>query len=165
MIKQLLSAVAWDVDYLIIDTPPGTSDEHLAVMENIKGARVLGAVLVTTPQMLSVDDVTRELSFCRQAQLPVLGVLENMAGYVCPNCSECSNVLAWGGGEELAKKYDLPFLGRVPIEPKLAQCGDTGQDFIAKFAESPLAKIFVDIAQKLVAAGLQRNDENMEIDK
>lgn len=71
-------------------------------------------------------------------------------------------MLAWGGGEELAKKYDLPFLGRVPIEPKLAECGDTGQDYIAKFAESPLAKIFVDIAQKIVASGAQQSAD-MEI--
>ncbi|KAA0203584.1 hypothetical protein HAZT_HAZT010631 [Hyalella azteca] len=151
MIKQLLTTVAWDVDYLLIDTPPGTSDEHLSVMENIRGARVRGAVLVTTPQLLSVDDVTRELTFCQKTQLNVLGVLENMAGYVCPHCSECSNILAWGGGESFAAKSSLPFLGRVPIEPNLCQCAETGQNFMEKFASSPIADIYKSIATKLIA--------------
>ncbi|KAF2360063.1 Mrp/NBP35 ATP-binding protein, partial [Trinorchestia longiramus] len=163
MIKQLLTAVAWDVDYLLIDTPPGTSDEHLAVMENIKSVRVRGAVLVTTPQMLSVDDVTRELTFCRKTELKVLGVLENMAGYICPNCSECSNVLAWGGGEAFATKCSLPFLGRVPIEPDLCRCTETGQNFIQKFAASPLADIYKNIALKLVSpAETNQNSESMD---
>uniref|UniRef100_A0A2P2I041 Cytosolic Fe-S cluster assembly factor NUBP2 homolog n=1 Tax=Hirondellea gigas TaxID=1518452 RepID=A0A2P2I041_9CRUS len=175
MIKQLLTAVDWDVDYLIIDTPPGTSDEHLAVMENIRCANVLGAVLVTTPQMLSVDDVTRELTFCRKTQLNVLGIIENMAGYVCPNCSECSNILAWGGGEALAERASLTFLGRVPIEPKLTQCTETGDNFMEKFAQSPVASVYESIVQKLLASGARRDgggtersqhcDDSMDIDR
>ena len=86
MIMQLLTKVCWSVDFLLIDTPPGTSDEHISVMENILNCTVLGAVMVTTPQMMSIDDVTRQLTFCRRTGLPVVGLVENMAGYVCPNC-------------------------------------------------------------------------------
>jgi len=102
MIKQFLSDVVWnDRDVLIIDTPPGSSDEHITVMEALKESGVTavvdGAVLVTTPQAVAVGDVRREVTFCRKVGLKILGIIENMSGYVCPNCSECTNIFSSGG--------------------------------------------------------------------
>merc|ERR1711997_510545 len=143
MIKQFLTDVAWgNRDILIIDTPPGTSDEHITVMESLKASEVHvdGAVLVTTPQAVAVGDVRRELTFCRKVGLPVLGIVENMSGYVCPNCSECTNIFSSGGGKALAEHAKVPFLGAVPIEPKLALAAESGQDFIQQFQESEASK-------------------------
>lgn len=161
MIKQLLTSVVWEVDYLIIDTPPGTSDEHISVMENIRGAPVMGAVLVTTPQMVAVDDVTRELTFCRRTGINILGIIENMAGFVCPTCSECSNILASGGGEQLAEKAGVTFLGRIPIDPTLSRCTEEGLNYIDKFASSPVSQIYHSIVSKLTT----QTEEEMEIEK
>ncbi|PSN58305.1 Cytosolic Fe-S cluster assembly factor NUBP2 [Blattella germanica] len=120
MIKQFLSDVYWqDIDYLIIDTPPGTSDEHITVMECLKTLNYDGAVLVTTPQAVSIEDVRKELTFCRKTGIPVLGIIENMSGFVCPSCSTCSNIFSKGGGESLASLAGVPFLGSVPIDPKV----------------------------------------------
>ena len=147
MIKQMLTNIEWDVDVLLIDTPPGTSDEHITVMENLKGrGNIQGAILVTTPQMVSVDDVIKELTFCRKTGINVIGVIENMSGFVCPHCSECSNILACGGGEEMAKKWEIPFLGRIPIDPKLGASMDTGVNFFRQHSSSEAASVFKNIA-------------------
>lgn len=162
MIKQFLTDVAWqDLDVLLIDTPPGTSDEHITVMENLKplldggggggeglGGASSGAVLVTTPQAVAVGDVRREITFCKKTAIKVLGVVENMSGYVCPHCSECTNIFSSGGGESLATHAGVPFLGRVPIEPRLAQAADDGTNFMQQFQQSQTAKAF----QKIVRA-------------
>ncbi|KAK3892392.1 hypothetical protein Pcinc_003762 [Petrolisthes cinctipes] len=161
MIKQLLTSIMWNVDYLIIDTPPGTSDEHISVMENLRSAAVLGAVVVTTPQMMAVGDVARELTFCRRTGINILGVLENMAGFVCPNCSECSNILATGGGEQLAVKAGVQFLGRVPIDPMLALCSEKGENYLVKCSSSPAAATF----QALVTTLTSQSDNQMEVEK
>ncbi|KAG0728467.1 Cytosolic Fe-S cluster assembly factor NUBP2 [Chionoecetes opilio] len=161
MIKQLLTSVLWDVDYLIIDTPPGTSDEHISVMENIKGVPVMGAVLVTTPQMVAVDDVTRELTFCRRTGITILGIIENMSGFVCPTCSECSNILASGGGQQLAEKAGVAFLGRIPIDPTLSRCAEEGLNYIDKFSSSPISQIYHSIIHKLTGT----TEEEMDIEK
>lgn len=158
MIKQLLTSVEWNVDYLIIDTPPGTSDEHISTMENIRTSNVLGAVLVTTPQMVAVDDVTRELTFCRRTGISVLGIIENMSGFVCPTCSECSNILASGGGEQLATNSKVPFLGRVPIDPRLVQCTESGQHYIDLFTDSPVSVTYRDIVGKLIGDFSEKMD-------
>ncbi|MCL4118650.1 UNVERIFIED_CONTAM: hypothetical protein GTU68_048888 [Idotea baltica] len=158
MIKQLLTNVLWDIDFLVIDTPPGTSDEHISVMENLSECKVKGAVLVTTPQMVAVDDVTRELTFCRRTGINVLGVIENMSGFVCPNCSECSNILASGGGEQLAIQSKLPFLGRIPIEPALGECSETGQDYLQRFSASQVSTVYKGIAEAIGCSG------NMDVD-
>lgn len=111
MIKQFIEDVAWpELDYLIIDTPPGTSDEHLSIVEFLAQFNP-GAVLVTTPQGVSVSDVRKELTFCRKVNLRVLGVIENMSGYECPHCSECTNVFSSGGGKAMADEFAVPFLG------------------------------------------------------
>lgn len=118
MIKQFLTDVYWqDIDYLIIDTPPGTSDEHITVMENAKLLNCDGAILVTTPQAMALDDVRKEATFCRKTGIPILGIVENMSGFICPHCTECTSIFATGGGEELAKMLNTKFLGRIPIAP------------------------------------------------
>lgn len=134
MVKQFLTDVLWgETDYLLIDTPPGTSDEHIALAEQLLTLsttatateqttetahlpRLAGGVLVTTPQAISTADVRKELNFCHKTQIPVLGIIENMAGYACPCCGEVSNVFSKGGGRVMAAEVGVPFLGEVPID-------------------------------------------------
>jgi len=154
MIKQFLSDVVWnDRDVLIIDTPPGSSDEHITVMEALKESGVTavvdGAVLVTTPQAVAVGDVRREVTFCRKVGLKILGIIENMSGYVCPNCSECTNIFSSGGGKSLAEQVGVPFLGTVPIEPKLALASESGVNFIQQFHDCEARQSFVKIFETL----------------
>nr|XP_024649855.1 cytosolic Fe-S cluster assembly factor NUBP2 isoform X4 [Macaca nemestrina] len=112
LIKQFVSDVAWgELDYLVVDTPPGTSDEHMATIEALRPYQPLGALVVTTPQAVSVGDVRRELTFCRKTGVRVMGVVENMSGFTCPHCTECTSVFSRGGGEELARLAGVPFLG------------------------------------------------------
>ncbi|KAF7194240.1 Cytosolic Fe-S cluster assembly factor CFD1 [Pseudocercospora fuligena] len=132
MIRQFLSTVLWgDLDYLLIDTPPGTSDEHIALVEellkNAATEQLPGAVIVTTPQAISVSDVKKEINFCKKVGVHVLGVVENMAGFVCPNCSECTNVFSKGGGQAMAQEFEVPFLGSVPIDPMFIRLIEEGK--------------------------------------
>ncbi|KAM6155250.1 cytosolic Fe-S cluster assembly factor NUBP2 [Rhynchocyon petersi] len=151
LIKQFVSDVAWgELDFLVVDTPPGTSDEHLSTVEALRPYRPLGAILVTTPQAVSVGDVRRELTFCRKTGLRVLGVVENMSGFACPHCAECTNVFSTGGGEELAKHAGVPFLGSVPLDPQLARSLEEGRDFILEFPKSPAFPALASIAQKIL---------------
>ena len=139
MVRQFLSDVQWGpLSYLLIDTPPGTSDEHISLLETLlkmtnatvsndsaaaaaaaadRSTQLAGAVLVTTPQAISTADVKKELNFCAKTGLRVLGVVENMAGFVCPSCAECTNVFSKGGGEAMSKEFGVRFLGSVPIDP------------------------------------------------
>ena len=152
MIKQFLTDVVWtDRDILIIDTPPGTSDEHITVMENLKESdvKVDGAILVTTPQAVAVGDVRRELTFCKKTKLNILGILENMTGFVCPNCQECTYIFSKGGGKALAEHAKVPFLGHIPIDPKLSACGERGENYCRLFQESEVSKCFYEIVASL----------------
>uniref|UniRef100_A0A2S2N770 Cytosolic Fe-S cluster assembly factor NUBP2 homolog n=1 Tax=Schizaphis graminum TaxID=13262 RepID=A0A2S2N770_SCHGA len=148
-IKQLLSDVFWeDVDYLIIDTPPGTSDEHITVMENIKETPCDGAILVTTPQQIALDDVRKELSFCRKTSIPILGIVENMSGYVCPNCAECTNLFSSNGGKSLAEHFQVPFLGTVPIDPRVSS--ETSKYVGLTHPESQMAISYNSIVDRVI---------------
>jgi len=125
VIKQFLKDVNWgDLDYLIIDSPPGTGDEPLSVAQLIEDAD--GALVVTTPQAVAVSDVRKSIDFARRVNLPVLGVIENMSGFVCPECGKRSDVFGAGGGEEMASDMGVPFLGRIPVDPALVTSGDAG---------------------------------------
>jgi Mrp family chromosome partitioning ATPase len=122
MVRQFLSDVHWGkLDYLLIDTPPGTSDEHISLVETLlkttSPGQVSGAVVVTTPQAISISDVRKEINFCKKTGITILGVVENMAGFVCPHCAECTNVFSKGGGQVMARDFSVPFLGSVPIDP------------------------------------------------
>ncbi|XP_069343034.1 cytosolic Fe-S cluster assembly factor NUBP1 isoform X7 [Eulemur rufifrons] len=122
MIKQFLRDVDWgEVDYLIVDTPPGTSDEHLSVVQYLTAARIDGAVLITTPQEVSLQDVRKEINFCRKVKLPIIGVVENMSGFICPNCKKESQIFppTTGGAAAMCQDLKLPLLGRVPLDPHI----------------------------------------------
>jgi len=141
VITQFIRDVAWgDLDYLIVDSPPGTGDEPLSVCQTLEGAD--GAVIVTTPQKVAAVDVRKSISFCRQLNLPVLGVIENMSGFVCPNCGELTAVFKSGGGKLMADDMGVPFLGSVPIDPQIADAGDSGVAFLQQYAGSTTAKLF-----------------------
>ncbi|XP_074476224.1 cytosolic Fe-S cluster assembly factor nubp2 [Sebastes fasciatus] len=153
MIAQFVSDVAWgELDVLLVDTPPGTSDEHISIVENLKKHRVDGAVLVTTPQAVSTGDVRREITFCRKTGVRILGIVENMSGFVCPHCSECSNIFSKGGGEELAELTGCPFLGSVPLDPLLSSCIEEGKDFMKAFPDSATFSAISSISQTLLCS-------------
>ncbi|ENN77901.1 cytosolic Fe-S cluster assembly factor NUBP2 homolog [Dendroctonus ponderosae] len=148
MIKQFFTDVRWgERDYLIIDTPPGTSDEHITVMENLKTIKCDGAVIVTTPQEMSIEDVRKEITFCRKTGIPILGLIENMSGFVCPHCTECTNIFSKGGGESLAQLSKIPFLGSLPIDPRVGEM--LGIACIKQLPNSPAALVFSQIVDKV----------------
>ncbi|XP_023013428.2 NUBP iron-sulfur cluster assembly factor 2 isoform X1 [Leptinotarsa decemlineata] len=150
MVKQFLSDVCWgNLDYLIIDTPPGTSDEHITVMENLKSVKLDGAIIVTTPQQLSIEDVRKEITFCKKTGIPILGLIENMSGFVCPHCSDCTNIFSQGGGEQLATRAVIPFLGTLPIDPRVGQL--LGKACVKELPESPTAKVLVNIVNEIAS--------------
>jgi len=147
-IKQLVKDVAWgDLDYLIVDSPPGTGDEPLSLVQIMK--KLTGAIVVTQPQQLSLDDVRRSISFCEKMNLPVLGIVENMSGLVCPHCGETVEIFKAGGGEQLAKEKNIPFLGKVPIDPKIVEASDAGEPFVYHYGKSPAAKVFEEMVEKI----------------
>ncbi|ELP93996.1 nucleotide-binding protein, putative [Entamoeba invadens IP1] len=137
-IQQFLQDVEWgEKDVLIIDTPPGTSDEHMTIMQLIKESnKKTQAVLVTTPQIVSVNDVEKEIDFCKMSDVEVLGVIENMSGYLCPHCQTTTNIFSSQGGKTLAEKYNFKFIGTIPIEPKVCMSGETGTN---PFSDQPSA--------------------------
>ena len=149
-IKQLLGDVEWgDLDYLVIDFPPGTGDEPLTVAQTIPEAD--GAVVVTTPQDVSTIDVSKSVTFCRQLNIPVLGVVENMSGLVCPHCSQVIDLFKQGGGEEMAKRMNVPFLGRIPLDPQIVESSDAGEPFIFHHKNTEAAEAFRRIVAPLLA--------------
>lgn len=143
-IRQFLTDAAWgDLDYLIIDSPPGTGDEPLSVFQLMGG--VDGALVVTTPQRVAAVDVRKSISFCHQLKVPVLGVVENMSGFVCPKCGEVTPIFRQGGGENTARDMGVPYLGSIPMDPLIAEACDTGRAFIRHYAASPTASIMREI--------------------
>lgn len=149
-IKQLLTDVNWgDLDYLVIDFPPGTGDEPLSVAQLIPDAD--GAVVVTTPQDVATIDVSKSVTFCRQLNIPVLGVVENMSGLICPHCSKLIELFKQGGGEEMAIRMEVPFLGRIPLDPQIVQSSDEGRPFVFHHQDSEAATAFRLIVQPLLA--------------
>jgi len=150
VIQQFLSDVAWgDLDYLVIDSPPGTGDEPLSVVQLLD--RVDGAVIVTTPQRVAAVDVRKSISFCRELNVPVLGVVENMSGFVCPHCGQETHILSKGSAELMCREMDVNFLGSLPLDPALAQSADDGRAFVQAFESSPVAARF----RELVAPVLE----------
>lgn len=149
VITQFIRDVAWgELDYLIIDSPPGTGDEPLSVCQALEGAD--GAVIVTTPQKVAAVDVRKSINFCHQLKLPVLGVIENMNGFVCPHCGEVTAVFRSGGGKQMADDMQVPFLGSVPIDPQIAEAGDSGVAFLQQYADSPTARLFQQLLQPIM---------------
>ena len=147
-IKQFLSDVHWgELDYLIVDSPPGTGDEPLSVCQLIPD--LSGAVIVTTPQEIAVMDARKSLAFVRQLNVPVVGIIENMSGFICPHCHTEVNIFKRGGGEELARACEVPFLGRIPIEPEFVELADRGTPFVAFENELESSKVFLQIVRRV----------------
>ncbi|KAI8501192.1 Cytosolic Fe-S cluster assembly factor nubp1 [Branchiostoma belcheri] len=152
LIKQFLRDVDWgELDYLVIDTPPGTSDEHLSIVQYLSSAGIDGAVLVTTPQEVSLLDVRKEINFCKKVQLPVVGVVENMSGFVCPSCQNESQIFppTTGGAEKMAADMGVPFLGKLPLDPRIGKCCDEGKSFLSVEPDSPAAKAYKEVIQRV----------------
>ncbi len=125
MIRQFLGDVDWgQLDFLIIDSPPGTGDEPLTIAQTVTGCQ---AVIVTTPQEIALADVRKSIQFCRKVNLPIAGIIENMSGFVCPTCGSRHDIFKSGGGEKTAAAAGLPFLGRLPIDPAIVTAGDSGK--------------------------------------
>jgi len=144
VIGQLLKDVAWgELDYLIVDCPPGTGDEPLSVCQLLEHPD--GAVVVTTPQEVAVADVRKSVNFCRQLDIPVLGVVENMSGFACPECGTVTAIFKTGGGKQLADAFHVPFLGCIPIDPAIGVSGDNGAPFVRQFSDSAAARAFAAI--------------------
>lgn len=139
MIKQFLANVAWGaLDYLIVDCPPGTGDEPLSVIQLLDGAN--GAIIVTTPQDVALNDVRKSVTFCAQLKLPVIGVVENMSGFVCPHCCKEVDIFKRGGGKTMADEMAVPFLGGIPLDPAMVSAGDAGEPLVANQAASPTSE-------------------------
>ncbi|HOT63304.1 MAG TPA: Mrp/NBP35 family ATP-binding protein [Treponemataceae bacterium] len=148
VIRQFLEDVDWgELDALIVDCPPGTGDEPLSVIQLIGNAD--GAIIVTTPQEVAAVDVSKSINFCSQLGLPIAGIVENMAGFVCPHCKEITYVFKEGGGKRLAAKYKVPFLGSIPLDPAIGASGDEGRPFVTQFTNSPISEIYDTIARSL----------------
>lgn len=154
MIRQFLEQVLWNnLDILLIDTPPGTSDEHLSILEFLNGYVNKQAVLVTTPQIISLMDVERELLFCKELGLEISGIIENMSGFKCLGCGECTNVFSKGGGGALARKHSVRFLGELPIIPQVAEMFErVDGNVVAEYKNSELCPLITQILEKLLIA-------------
>lgn len=154
MIERFISGVNWgQLDELIIDTPPGTSDEHISLVELLtKHGITIQVILVTTPQIVACNDVRREIGFCKASKVRVAGLVENMSGFTCPNCSECSNIFSSKGGQELCKMAELNFLGSIPIDPNLCQCTESGRNFIEEFKDSNAAQVIDEIVSRILCS-------------
>jgi Mrp family chromosome partitioning ATPase len=154
-IRQFIEEVEWgNLDYLIVDMPPGTGDEALSIIQLIPKAD--GFIIVTTPQDVALLDSRRSLVFAAQSGMPILGIVENMSGFVCPHCHEKVDIFGSGGGERTAKEMEVPFLGRIPLEPDVVRSGDSGTPAVLSFPGSETAKAFgmmTDRIQKMVNRG------------
>ncbi|MCJ1312567.1 cytosolic Fe-S cluster assembly factor nbp35 [Agyrium rufum] len=152
LIKRFLLEVEWGpLDYLLVDTPPGTTDEHLSVTSFLQESGIDGALVVTTPQETSLLDVSKELDFCRKAGIRVLGVVENMSGFVCPSCEHKSQIFkaTTGGAKRLAREWGVPFLGRVPLDPRIGMACDFGESFLEGVPDSPATEALLKVVRKV----------------
>jgi len=148
-VQQFMRDVEWgELDYLVVDLPPGTGDVSLSMSQSVP---VAGAVVVTTPQSVSVADVRKAVAMFRQLNIPVLGVVENMSYFVCGHCSERTDIFGHGGGQRMAEELSIPFLGEVPIDTRVRSGGDDGRPIVAEAPDAPAAQAFTEVAGKVAA--------------
>ena len=146
-IKQFIGEVEWgELDFLVIDSPPGTGDEPLTVAQTIADAR---AIIVTTPQEVALADVRKSITFCKTLKMEIAGLIENMSGCVCPCCGESFALFGSGGGKQTAEANNIPFLGKLPFDPRMVVCGDSGTDFQQRYSNAEISSIFASIAEKV----------------
>jgi Mrp family chromosome partitioning ATPase len=147
-IRQFIYDIEWGkLDYLVIDSPPGTGDEPMTIAQMIPDAY---AIVVTTPQEVSLLDVRKSITFCKQVGMQILGIVENMSGMICPHCGKSIDVFKKGGGERLAEEMGLPFLGRVPVDPRIVTTGDAGKPVVAAYPNSHTAEAFEKIIRNTI---------------
>jgi len=147
-IQQFLSEIAWgELDFLFIDLPPGTGDEPLSVLKLLP--EMDGVVIVTIPSEVSQNVVGKAITFSRQLNVPVIGVVENMSGFVCPDCGKETHIFRTGGGEKVAQESSVPFLGSIPLDPRVCEASDLGHPFIMENPDSPASKAFMEIVEKI----------------
>ncbi|XP_044007647.1 cytosolic Fe-S cluster assembly factor NUBP1 homolog [Aphidius gifuensis] len=153
MIKQFLTEVDWgNLDYLVLDTPPGTSDEHLSATSYLKDAGITRAVIITTPQEVALLDVRKEIDFCKKVGIPILGAIENMSVFVCPKCKNSAEIFPalTGGAKKMADDMDIEYFGSVPLDPLLARCCDDGKSPLIEMPDSPSVVAIKNIVARIV---------------
>lgn len=156
LIQQFLRDVEWgDLDFLIVDCPPGTGDEPITAVQTLMDEnRTSGAVIVTTPQDVALLDVQKSITFCRRLEMPVLGIIENMSGFACPKCGEIVDIFKSGGGQEIAERMKTPFLGKIPMDPAIVMAGDSGKPYIVIQSDSETSETY-----RKIAAGFMQTIE------
>jgi ATP-binding protein involved in chromosome partitioning len=155
LLQQFIEDVDWgDLDYLLVDLPPGTGDAQLSLSQLLP---ITGAVMVTTPQEVSVIDVEKALGMWKRVEVPVLGLIENMSGFVCPSCGHHEEIFLQGGGRKLAEREGITFLGEVPLQGAVARAGDAGKPVVLSDPESQIAQIFHGIASAVACQLSVRN--------
>ncbi|MFQ5351083.1 MAG: Mrp/NBP35 family ATP-binding protein [Thermoanaerobaculia bacterium] len=160
-IEQLLGDVEWGaLDYLIVDLPPGTGDAQLTISQKVP---ISGAVIVTTPQDIALIDARKGLAMFRKVEVPVLGIVENMAGFACPHCGEVTHIFKQGGGESTAGVLDCPFLGSVPLDPAVVEGGDAGTPIVVSQSDGVHAEAFAGLAEAVAAELSKRQARKLSI--
>jgi len=152
VIRQFLSEVEWgDLDYLIVDSPPGTGDEPLSVIQLI--GKIDGGIIVTTPQDIALLDSRKCVKFLKEMNVPIFGIVENMSGLICPHCGKEIEIFKKGGGEKAAKELNVPFLGRIPFDPRMVEAMDKGLNFVLKFPDSEVSREIKKIVDGILKRG------------
>ncbi len=147
LIRQFVGDIQWgELDYLVVDLPPGTGDEPLSVAQVIE--HVDGAIIVTTPQEVALLDSRKTVTFARKLNIPVRGIIENMSGFVCPHCGRATDIFKTGGGEKAAAEMNVPFLGRIPLDPHVVAFCDSGRPYIEQAPTSDMAQAFGTIVEQ-----------------
>jgi Mrp family chromosome partitioning ATPase len=147
-IRQFIYDIEWGkLDYLVIDAPPGTGDEQMTVAQIIPDAY---AVVVTTPQEVALLDVKKSINFCKHVGMPIIGIVENMSGMICPHCGKAIDVFKRGGGEKLSEETGIPFLGKIPVDPRIVTTGDAGKPILAMYPNSHTAEAFEKVVQNVI---------------
>ena len=149
VIQQFLDEVNWgSLDYLVVDLPPGTGDEALTIAQLAPNLR--GAVIVTTPQDVAVLDAVKAIKFIEKLEIPVIGIIENMSGMICPHCGDTIDLFGRGGGEKAAQELGVPYLGSIPLDPEMVKAGDEGRPYILRHADSPTWRAVDAVMENLV---------------
>jgi Mrp family chromosome partitioning ATPase len=149
VIEQLLNDVAWgELDYLVVDCPPGTGDEPLSICQAIKTP--FAAIIVTTPQEVAAADVRKSIDFCRQLNLKVIGIIENMSGYLCPNCNHEVAIFGAGGGAKIAQDFSINFLGSLPVDADVGKACDAGNMFVYDYAKTKTGQAFARVLDQVI---------------
>lgn len=155
MIHEFLSEVDWgNLDFLIVDAPPGTGDEPLSICQMAPPRSQ--ALIVTTPQKVAIRDVRKSINFCKSLEMPIFGIIENMSGFVCPSCGVTHQLFKTGGGENLARETGYRFLGSIPIDPQIVSSSDDGKPFVTEFPNSPSSRAFEQIIGPILALSTPR---------